>query len=1136
MDSLPHQTQGQQQTQHQGQPTSDVDLGAGSYNYPNNPQNDVFNSYFNHNAASSFHAPWGTEAIDPRIQPNGFAQTSSAWHHTALNGQGPLQTPNYGLQASNYNNAYTRPQDAYSYSGYHNQEPLSFTDNNYDPALGYGADALLGDAAFVDHGSHGYSNADVQGQTISPSALQSFAYPQFTGASDDQVPQPRTEAQPSLQRTDEPAGLAHRQYDDRQAELISASIPSGILTNDLSIRNTAALVEATKSANFTGFVFLGGNTVESDDSRGNHVYHSFQEVKASLNTWAVILPKTVHRRSVKDLKRQILIEQGNEPWTKEQQPLAKKLRLSKNENAVSTSSRSSTNGSGPQIKQESSSDSASESGSDDESDYESDSDEQPEADVPYVLLSARPTDPVDAVEYDVVETVWRQPGQRVEPEDIRSALGRYEKLFKELRDKWKQEENALAQAEEKKDQALVEKSKSRAASRLKVLGTACRLTAQYGHQDIVGRLGEIPLLCLAFSQLFLDRIKTNDENGTCVTSILQLMTRFDTINQKGWEGARVEKTLIRLMKRSNEKTKALAQRVLDEAEQYLKDKFTDSKGAQNVEVSKEGAVNIPNRPAQPTEPVSTLKRQRDSATPAVIVPKKSHLVASSRLGSTIATKATGMTGKATLSTKTDGKTSSTSTAASTTAPKVKVNHVVAKPSLYASLQSASKKPGTSLAALKAAQQNDSKGSKSNDGKATTTSAAAAAPKPTFSFAETMANLTKPKEAPSTTKTEESLPLETEEEKKKRLRKEERRKLRVSFKPDDSLTEVRVFVHDPEEEMGHDDSMIRDVGDVGGEGRMLKMHKDLEGLDDDEDGTNAEEVLATWNTPSLVDFSVVEADELARNYSTRGGKVEVRSSERAIQEQRELTVLMAFYTSLSDVPLSPREPADPYSGDASIERMFGAPSDETKRREAQYYMSQNRHTHPAGAPSVAASQAPDISALLQILNSQQQAAPPPQQYQAPQSQPTGLEAIFAQFSGNKSVAPQPTAPQQYGLLDPGIQAALAAVNGQNYAQQTYAAPAPPAQSQTPDLQALLSQLGQVANPQQQGYNYQSAYQSDGSRKRPYSYDEQRHDEQYSAGKTVRGNNGKKFFGVPTVPCRFWQEGKCKKGDECTFLHE
>ena len=127
-------------------------------------------------------------------------------------------------------------------------------------------------------------------------------------------------------------------------------------------------------------------------------------------------------------------------------------------------------------------------------------------------------------------------------------------------------------------------------------------------------------------------------------------------------------------------------------------------------------------------------------------------------------------------------------------------------------------------------------------------APAAAPKPSFSFAETMANLTKPKEVVSTTKLE-NRPPETAEEKAKRLRKEERRKLRVTFKPDDSLVDIRVFVHDPEEEVGHDDSMVRDVGDIGGEGRMLKMHKDLDMMDEDEDGNTGEETLAPWRLPS-----------------------------------------------------------------------------------------------------------------------------------------------------------------------------------------------------------------------------------------------------------------------------------------------
>ena len=131
-------------------------------------------------------------------------------------------------------------------------------------------------------------------------------------------------------------------------------------------------------------------------------------------------------------------------------------------------------------------------------------------------------------------------------------------------------------------------------------------------------------------------------------------------------------------------------------------------------------------------------------------------------------------------------------------------------------------------------------------------AASAAPKPAFSFAETMANLTKPKEVTSTTKSTENLPPETEEEKTKRLRKEERRKLRVTFKPQETLVEIRTFIHDPEEDMGHDDNMIRDVGDIGSEGRMLKMHKEkeLEGLDDEDDGVE----IAPWASPSCKVFS------------------------------------------------------------------------------------------------------------------------------------------------------------------------------------------------------------------------------------------------------------------------------------------
>ena len=104
----------------------------------------------------------------------------------------------------------------------------------------------------------------------------------------------------------------------------------------------------------------------------------------------------------------------------------------------------------------------------------------------------------------------------------------------------------------------------------------------------------------------------------------------------------------------------------------------------------------------------------------------------------------------------------------------------------------------------------------------------------------MANLNKVKETPVVREEEQRRP-ETQDERKKRLRKEQRGALRVSFKPDDDLVQIRIFEHDPDEEIGHDDSQVRD-------GRMLKMHRDLD-IEDDEDESPADEELSPWKQPS-----------------------------------------------------------------------------------------------------------------------------------------------------------------------------------------------------------------------------------------------------------------------------------------------
>jgi len=204
--------------------------------------------------------------------------------------------------------------------------------------------------------------------------------------------------------------------------------------------------------------------------------------------------------------------------------------------------------------------------------------------------------------------------------------------------------------------------------------------------------------------------------------------------------------------------------------------------------------------------------------------------------------------------------------------------------------------------------------------------AKAAPAPAFSFAATMANLTKPKEAEPVLKQEDINPPETPEEKTRRVRKENRRKLRVSWKPDESLTAIKYFTHDPEEELGHDASQVRDVGDIGSEGRMLKEHRDMLDIDDDDEETS-KPIEKPWRDPVLIDFSVVNQDELQRNYAPYGGGIQKPDSpESETQMLREANTLMAIYSSSADIPPTPKEAPAESTTVSTAAKNFGTPPD------------------------------------------------------------------------------------------------------------------------------------------------------------------------------------------------------------------
>lgn len=154
--------------------------------------------------------------------------------------------------------------------------------------------------------------------------------------------------------------------------------------------------------------------------------------------------------------------------------------------------------------------------------------------------------------------------------------------------------------------------------------------------------------------------------------------------------------------------------------------------------------------------------------------------------------------------------------------------------------------------------------------------------------------------------------ETQQEKAKRERKESRRHLRVKFKEGSELEEIRLFKHEQAEDEGRQDEMLRDAHDDRLEGMMHKKRV-TEAIDDDED-YQPSEADPPYPEPSLINLGSLEkTSRFGKTYSTRGGSLNITSSEVLKQEKRESLELMVIYTNPADIPLSPREPSSLSNG-------------------------------------------------------------------------------------------------------------------------------------------------------------------------------------------------------------------------------
>ena len=195
---LPHHFQSNAQAHSSHQGAHEIDSAGFQYHNPNTVQQqqqqteDQFSTYFNDDSNStSFNPSWDPSAIiDPRLQENGFGHSSNSWLQNSLQTTNSLQQSEQGLPSNDYVNGATRNNSVYGFSGFGGSQYPSFAANSYDQNLAFGTNSLLSNN-FVDSINPTYGNSNLQGETISPSALQSYPNgygPLPDGAQDDVRP------------------------------------------------------------------------------------------------------------------------------------------------------------------------------------------------------------------------------------------------------------------------------------------------------------------------------------------------------------------------------------------------------------------------------------------------------------------------------------------------------------------------------------------------------------------------------------------------------------------------------------------------------------------------------------------------------------------------------------------------------------------------------------------------------------------------------------------------------------------------------------------------------------------------------------------------------------------------------------
>ncbi|KAJ4133423.1 hypothetical protein NW768_005007 [Fusarium equiseti] len=513
--------------------------------------------------------------------------------------------------------------------------------------------------------------------------------------------------------------------------------------------------------------------------------------------------------------------------------------------------------------------------------------------VAQIRSATRPTDPADAAAWEAIGIVHIEQSSAKTTNIIASRVQQAGEYFIKLRGEMNRSKQELDQAvKDKVSEDALARARQDYEQKKQILLRALDATIEHADDAVLDNLGGHQKLVLSLVNALIMCIKAGDFTGKLPKIVLEMFTHFP-MTKKIAETTNFETVRKRFADKGDAEVKELVSEITAKVKKLKASEPEASTGYTGTSASSRAKA----KPVMET----SVKRARDDEVDTRTVKK---IAVESGGGSLMRKLATPK-----IQLQSASKTSAAKAAASSILPGKPrpVAKSVPKPEVKPDVKAASdEKPKTETKH----PRTETKPSTSRNG-TTTAPTPSAASSALSGIASLLDSINAPKAELPVQPKEPNGPEpsnETPEEKAKRLRKEARRKLRVTWKPESELVQIKVFHKEDAEDEGREQNMIRDAADDRSEGMVLKQRADVDEEEDDDDVP-----YQPWMGPVETDLSRLPTEVRNKNFVNRGGNVTFTTEEKERIAEREKKELMAIYADPADIPPTPKSPPPETAG-------------------------------------------------------------------------------------------------------------------------------------------------------------------------------------------------------------------------------